>query len=91
MSPPALKTVTLDSKIDGFAFTALHAEPVGERRGGVVVIQEIFGLDDYVHADVARWAKAGFELPGFVRERQGEVLAAAAAFAVPHADGYLLR
>jgi carboxymethylenebutenolidase len=54
--------IQLNSTQDGFAFTALHAEPSGERRGGVVVIQEIFGLDDYVHADVERWAGLGFEV-----------------------------
>ena len=63
---------------DGFEFSALHAEPVGARRGGVIVIQEIFGIDQYVQADVARWAEQGFEAvapsmfdrgePGFVAE-----------------------
>jgi carboxymethylenebutenolidase len=43
-----------------------------------VVVQEIFGLDQYVHADVARWSALGFEVlapsifdraePGFVAE-----------------------
>ena len=63
---------------DGFAFSALHAPPQGERRGGVIVIQEIFGVDQYVQADVERWAALGFEVlapsmydrlePGFVAE-----------------------
>jgi carboxymethylenebutenolidase len=71
-------TVTLTSAIDGFSFTALHAEPEGARKGGVVVIQEIFGLDQYVQQDVARWAARGFEVlapsifdraePGFTAE-----------------------
>jgi carboxymethylenebutenolidase len=71
-------TVTLTSAIDGFAFTAAHALPQGERKGGIVVIQEIFGLDQYVRADVDRWAALGFEVlapsifdraePGFVAE-----------------------
>ncbi|HZC15703.1 MAG TPA: dienelactone hydrolase family protein [Caulobacteraceae bacterium] len=47
---------------DGFEFAALHAEPQGgKRRGGVIVIQEIFGVDQYVRADVERWSKLGFE------------------------------
>lgn len=54
--------ITLTAAHDGFAFTALHAEPSGPRRGGVIVIQEIFGLDQYVHEDVARWAARGFEV-----------------------------
>jgi carboxymethylenebutenolidase len=46
---------------DGFEFGALHADAQGKRRGGVVVIQEIFGIDQYVRADVERWAELGFE------------------------------
>ena len=56
------KMLTLTAAHDGFAFTALHAQPDGERRGGVIVIQEIFGLDQYVQEDVARWAAKGFEV-----------------------------
>ncbi|MBB6253965.1 dienelactone hydrolase family protein [Nitrospirillum iridis] len=56
------KTITLRSGIDGFEFTALHADPQGQRLGAVIVIQEIFGLDEYVQADVARWAAQGFEV-----------------------------
>jgi len=46
---------------DGFEFGAYHAVAEGRRKGGVIVIQEIFGIDQYVRADVERWAKAGFE------------------------------
>ncbi len=56
------ETITLTAAHDGFAFTALHAQPPGDRKGGVVVIQEIFGLDRYVREDVARWAARGFEV-----------------------------
>lgn len=72
------ETIKLTSPIDGFAFSALHAEPKGPRKGGVIVIQEIFGLDQYVQADVARWSELGFEVlapsmfdrqePGFTAE-----------------------
>ena len=55
-------TITLTAGHDGFAFTALHAQPEGPRKGGVIVIQEIFGLDRYVREDVARWAALGFEV-----------------------------
>jgi carboxymethylenebutenolidase len=55
-------TITLTSKIDGFAFSALHAQPHGPRKGGIVVVQEIFGIDQYVVADVERWAALGFEV-----------------------------
>lgn len=68
--------IHITSGHDGFAFAALHGQPNGPRKGGVIVIQEIFGLDQYIHADVARWAARGFEVvapsmydraqPGFV-------------------------
>ena len=53
--------IRLSAPHDGFSFTALHADAHGARRGGVIVIQEIFGLDRYVHEDVARWSALGFE------------------------------
>jgi carboxymethylenebutenolidase len=69
-------TMKLKSEIDGFEFSALHANAEGRRRGGLVVVQEIFGIDKYVQDDVARWAAKGFEViapsmfdrqkPGFV-------------------------
>ena len=46
---------------DGFALAAYHAKPPAERNGGVVVIQEIFGIDAHVRLDVDRWASLGFE------------------------------
>ena len=46
---------------DGFSFPAYVAQPTGKARGGLVVLQEIFGIDKYVRADVERWAKAGYE------------------------------
>lgn len=67
---------------DGFEFSALHAEPTGARRGGVIVIQEIFGLNVDIQADVARWAALGFEVvapsmfdrshPGFIGDHTPE-------------------
>jgi carboxymethylenebutenolidase len=45
----------------GFDLPAYHAAPTGERKGGVIVIQEIFGLDEHMRADVDRWAALGFE------------------------------
>lgn len=68
------ETITLTAAHDGFVFSALHARPEGPRRGGVIVIQEIFGLDRYVQEDVARWAAKGFEVVApsmFDRGEQG--------------------
>jgi carboxymethylenebutenolidase len=57
-----MDTITLKSPDDGFEFCALHADAAGPRKGGVIVLQEIFGLDEYVRADVERWAWAGYEV-----------------------------
>lgn len=46
---------------DGFEFSAYHEPAFTPRRGGVIVIQEIFGIDAHVRADVEAWAKAGYE------------------------------
>jgi carboxymethylenebutenolidase len=74
---------------DGFEFGALHAAAEGRRRGGVIVIQEIFGIDKYVKEDVARWSKLGFEAlapsmydriePGFVSDHSDEGMKSAMA------------
>ena len=77
-----MKMVTLESKIDGFGFGALHAQAERPRKGGVVLLQEIFGLDRYMQADVERWSKLGFEVyapslfdrgePGFTADHDGD-------------------
>ncbi|MBL8555717.1 MAG: dienelactone hydrolase family protein [Phenylobacterium sp.] len=46
---------------DGFEFTAYHEPAFTPHKGGVIVIQEIFGIDRHVRADVERWAKMGYE------------------------------
>jgi carboxymethylenebutenolidase len=76
---------------DGFAFAAYHATPAGPRKGGVVVVQEIFGIDEHVKRDVDRWASMGFEAlapslydrrePGFVSGHDGPGMAAGIAHA----------
>ncbi len=80
------KLMKLKSAIDGFEFGALHAAPEGPRRGGIVIIQEIFGLDGYVAEDVERWAAKGFEAvapsmfdrqhPGYVAEHDPKAVEA---------------
>lgn len=54
------ETITLRGA-DGFDFSAYHEQPFTPRKGGVIVIQEIFGIDRHIRADVERWAKAGYE------------------------------
>ena len=56
------ETISITSvAADHFAFPAYHAAPTGERKGGVIVIQEIFGTDEHVKRDVDRWASLGYE------------------------------
>lgn len=74
--------IKLNSKVDDAEFSALHAEPKGPRRGGLIILQEIFGLDAFVRKDVERWAEGGFEVlapslfdrqePGYVGGRDEE-------------------
>lgn len=71
---------------DGFEFDAYREAPKGERKGGVIVVQEIFGIDRHVRADVERWAGLGYEAiapslydrrePGFIAEHDQAGLAA---------------
>ena len=76
---------------DGFEFAAYHEPAFTPRKGGVIVIQEIFGIDQHVRADVARWAKMGYEAiapslydrrePGFTAGHDPEGLQAGVAHA----------
>lgn len=54
------ETITLQGP-DGFEFSAYHEPAFTPRKGGVIVLQEIFGIDRHVRADVERWAKMGYE------------------------------
>jgi carboxymethylenebutenolidase len=54
------ETITL-AGADGFEFSAYHEQAFTPHKGGVIVIQEIFGIDRHVRADVGRWAKMGYE------------------------------
>ncbi len=51
----------LRSKHDGFELGAHRVEAHGARRGGVVVIQEIFGVSEHIRERCDRFAAAGFE------------------------------
>ncbi len=45
---------------DGFAFNAYRAQPEGQARGGVVVIQEVWGVNSWVRSVVDRFARHGY-------------------------------
>ena len=46
--------------VDGFSFGAYEALPEGAPRGGVVVIQEIFGVNDHIRDVTNGFARAGY-------------------------------
>ena len=46
---------------DGFAFDAYHVKAQGPRKGGVIVVQEIFGLSDHIRDMAERFGAAGYE------------------------------
>lgn len=45
---------------DGFELNAYRARPEGKVRGGVVLIQEVWGLCDWVREVADRWARHGY-------------------------------
>jgi carboxymethylenebutenolidase len=45
---------------DGHEFSAYSAEPVGRARGGLVVIQEAFGVNGYIRSVCDRFAAEGY-------------------------------
>ncbi len=52
----------LTSSADGFVFEAAHFQPKEARRGGLVLVQEIFGVTDHIQ-DLARtFAHDGYEV-----------------------------
>src|SRR5258708_36079053 len=45
---------------DGFTLAAYRAEPQGKPKGGLVVIQEIFGVNHHIRAMCDRFAALGY-------------------------------
>jgi carboxymethylenebutenolidase len=52
-------TISLTSA-DGFQLSAYRADPEGPTRGGVVVVQEIFGVNSHIRSVADRYAAAGY-------------------------------
>lgn len=53
------KTLTLQAA-DGHRFPAYVAEPAGQPKGGLVVLQEIFGVNAHIRAVADGYAAAGY-------------------------------
>ena len=49
---------------DGAEIGVYHVEPTGKRRGGLVLIQEIFGLTEHIKECCDRFAAEGYEVLG---------------------------
>jgi carboxymethylenebutenolidase len=54
------ETLTLRAA-DGFTLEAFRALPRGASRGGLVILQEIFGLTDQLRSVVRDYARAGYD------------------------------
>ena len=66
---------------DGAEIAVCHAAPIGRRRGGLVLVQEIFGVTDHIRELCDDYASEGYEVlapalfdrehPGFEAEYTG--------------------
>jgi carboxymethylenebutenolidase len=56
------ETIGLTSAFDGFTFDAYHAKPTDARRGGLLLIQEIFGVTDHIRELCDGFAEDGYEV-----------------------------
>jgi carboxymethylenebutenolidase len=78
------ETIQLTSRFDGFEFAAYHAKPADARRGGLLLIQEIFGVTDHIRELCDGFAEDGYEVlapsfydrlePGFAADYSPEAI-----------------
>ncbi|HEY5410922.1 MAG TPA: dienelactone hydrolase family protein [Caulobacteraceae bacterium] len=54
--------IKLKSQSDGFEFDAYHADPGDARRGGLIVVQEIFGVTAGIKQIADSFAQDGYEV-----------------------------
>ncbi|NWH07766.1 MAG: dienelactone hydrolase family protein [Alphaproteobacteria bacterium] len=47
---------------DGATITAYHVEPLGQRKGGLVLVQEIFGVTDHIRELCDGFAREGYDV-----------------------------
>jgi carboxymethylenebutenolidase len=57
-----MNEMTIMTMSDGSEIIVYHAQPVGERRGGLVLIQEIFGVTDHIRELCDEYAADGYEV-----------------------------
>ena len=79
------ETITLTSGFDGFELSAYRAKPTDARRGGLLLIQEIFGITDHIRELADSFAEEGYETiapafydrlePGFAADYSQEAIA----------------
>lgn len=56
------EAITLTSRFDGFVLDAYRAAPREARRGGLVLVQEIFGVTEHIRALCDDFAEVGYEV-----------------------------
>lgn len=62
--------IHLKSRFDGFDMPAYHSPPRDARRGGLVLVQEVFGVTDHIRELCDGYAEDGYEvLAPFFYER----------------------
>lgn len=76
---------------DGAEIAVYHAQPAGTRKGGLVLVQEIFGITDHIRELCDEYAADGYEVlspalfdrehPGFEAEYTGDGFARAVQLA----------
>ncbi len=84
-------TMTRMMMADGVEVAVYHVEPSGARRGGLVLVQEIFGVTDHIRDLCDEYAQDGYEVlspalfdrehPGFEADYTGEDFARAVKLA----------
>ena len=85
MSAPRGRAIKLVSAYDGFELGAYHVEPADARHGGLVLIQEIFGVTEHIRELADGFADDGYEViapsfydrqePGFAAGYDAESMA----------------
>ncbi len=56
------ETIKLKSASDGAEISAYHVRPSGDRKGGIVLVQEIFGVTDHIRELCDGFAADGYEV-----------------------------